>query len=73
MNFGHGELGLCAWPSAKSEPVPEYSTVFSVSAPIAFDAAAIAVFASWAAAADASAATSIAARIILLLIFPPRG
>jgi len=44
-----------------------------VSAPIAFEAAAIAVRASWAAAADASATTSIAAKIVVFLIVPPTG
>src|SRR5580765_7575912 len=38
MNFGHGELGFGAWPSAKSKPVAEYCTVLSVSTPSAFDA-----------------------------------
>src|ERR1700687_103495 len=38
MNFGHGELGFGAWPSAKSAPVAEYCTVFRVSTPIAFAA-----------------------------------
>ena len=54
MNFGHGELGFGAWPSAKSKPVAEYCTVFSVSTPIAFDALAMTVRASCAegAAAD---------------------
>jgi len=43
MNFGHGEAPLYACPRAKSAPLAENSTVFSVSAPIAFDAAAIVV------------------------------
>src|SRR5213080_1826978 len=46
MNFGHGELGFGACPSAKSKPVAEYWTVFSVSTPIALDAAAMALGAS---------------------------
>jgi hypothetical protein len=46
MNFGHGELGFGAWPIAKSIPVAEYCTVFSLSTPIAFEASPIAVFAS---------------------------
>src|SRR5262245_47064637 len=70
MNFGQGDVPLYACPSVKSAPLPEYSTVLSVSAPIAFDAAAMVVRASWATTDDASAATSIAARIILFLIVP---
>src|SRR5262245_2528145 len=46
MNFGHGRLGVAFWPSAKSWPVAEYCTVFNVSTPIAFDAAATTAFAS---------------------------
>src|ERR1700704_2822124 len=46
MNFGHGELGFGAWPIAKSIPVAENCTVFSLSTPIAFEASPIAVFAS---------------------------
>ena len=38
MNFGQGEAGLGAWPRAKSSPVAEYCTVFSVSTPMALDA-----------------------------------
>src|SRR5882672_10717852 len=68
MNFGHGEAPLYACPRAKSAPLAENSTVFSVSAPIAFDAAAIVVAASWAAAVDANTATTSAARIDLLVI-----
>jgi hypothetical protein len=55
---GHGELGLYAWPSTKSKPVAEYSIVFRVSAPIAFDAVLITVLASCAAAGAASQARS---------------
>jgi hypothetical protein len=57
MNFGHGELGFGAWPSAKSRPVAEYCTVFKLSTPIALDAAAMTAFASW---ADALKTTSAA-------------
>src|SRR5438105_14081696 len=46
MNFGHGELGLGAWPSAKSKPVAEYCTVLSASTPSAFDALPMTVVAS---------------------------
>src|SRR6185436_8222323 len=42
MNFGHGDAAFGAWPSAKSWPVAEYSTVFSASTPIAFEALAMA-------------------------------
>src|SRR5712691_8943756 len=52
MNFGHGDVGLYAWPTAKSNPVAEYWMVFRLSAPIAFDAALITVPASCAAASD---------------------
>src|SRR5258705_1189342 len=72
MNFGHGEAPLYACPIAKSAPVAENSTVFSVSAPIAFDAAAIVVPASCAAATDANRATVSAARIDLLVIVPSK-
>src|SRR6267142_1615448 len=72
MNFGHGDAPLYACPSAKSAPVAENSTVFSVSAPIAFDAAAIVVPASCAAATDANRATASAARIDLLVIVPSK-
>ena len=58
MNFGHGELGFGAWPSAKSKPVAEYCTVFSVSTPIAFDASAMTVLASCAEAVQVSAAAA---------------
>jgi hypothetical protein len=68
MNFGHGEAPLYACPRALSEPLAENSTVFNVSAPIALDAAAIVVAASWAAAVDANTATTSAARIDLLVI-----
>src|SRR6266850_7834372 len=73
MNLGHGELPLYAWPIAKSAPLPENSIVFSVSAPIAFDAAAIAVFASCAAASDPRSVTNTAARISLLDIVASRN
>jgi len=46
MNFGHGASGAYACPSTKSAPVAENSIVFSASAPIAFDAAAMTAFAS---------------------------
>src|SRR5262245_7235344 len=57
MNLGQGELGFGAWPSAKSRPVAEYCTVFKVSTPIALDALAMTVLASW---ADALQTTSAA-------------
>src|SRR5206468_2589205 len=57
MNFGHGELGLGAWPSAKSKPVAEYCTVLSVSTPSAFDAPLMTAVASCAEGA-AAASTS---------------
>src|SRR3954471_2679971 len=49
MNFGHGDEGFAAWPSAKSRPVAEYCTVLSASTPIARDASAMTDFASCAA------------------------
>src|SRR5260221_10614372 len=60
MNFGHGELGFGAWPSAKSYPVAEYCTVFSASTPIAFDAVATTVAASSAAWTMTAAAVTAA-------------
>src|SRR5262245_2022478 len=50
MNFGHGELGFTFCPMAKSEPEPEYSTVFSD--PIALVALSMTAFASCAKATD---------------------
>src|ERR1700720_1099018 len=58
MNFGHGELGFGAWPSAKSAPVAEYCTVFRVSAPIAFAALLMTVLASCAEAVHTSIVAS---------------
>src|SRR5262245_44011773 len=58
MNFGHGELGFGAWPRAKSRPVAEYWTVFSVSTPIALDALPMTVLASCAEAVQTSSAAS---------------
>src|SRR5258705_11129396 len=72
MTLGHGEAPLYACPIAKSGPLAENPTVFSVSAPIAFDAAAIVVPASCAAATDANTATASAARIDLLVIVPSK-
>src|SRR5262245_48319400 len=53
MNFGHGALALGFCPSAKSNPVAEYCTVFTVSAPRDFDTFPSAALAS---CADAMAA-----------------
>src|SRR6266496_5152040 len=58
MNFGHGELGLGAWPSAKSKPVAEYCTVLSVSTPSVFDALPMTVAASCAEGIAAARATT---------------
>src|SRR5438552_1355791 len=58
MNFGQGELGFGACPSAKSYPVAEYCTVLSASTPIAFDAPAITVCASCAETDHTSPAVS---------------
>src|SRR5437016_1743575 len=58
MNFGHGELGFGAWPSAKSAPVAEYCTVFRVSAPIAFAELVMTVLASCAEAVHTSIVAS---------------
>ena len=72
MNFGHGELGLGACPSAKSNPVAEYCTVLSVSTPSAFDAFAMIVAASWAEALKvARAAIESAARISFFIQHQP--
>src|SRR5262245_21524064 len=57
MNFGHGELGFGACPSAKSKPVAEYCTVLSESTPSAFDAPAMTAVASCAAGAAAASAS----------------
>src|SRR5712671_1425625 len=65
MNFGHGELPLYACPTAKSAPLPENSTVFNVSAPMAFDASAMTVFASCADASDAKKQRITPARVSL--------
>src|SRR5205809_1717656 len=72
MNFGHGDEGFGACPSAKSYPVAEYSTVLSVSTPSAFDAFAMTPFASCADVVQPSAAASeTAARTFLFIIHPP--
>src|SRR5262245_43714235 len=54
LNFGQGEAGVGAWPSAKSYPVAEYCTVLSASTPIALDAALTTEAASCADGTDAS-------------------
>src|SRR5262245_21294222 len=54
LNFGQGEAGVGAWPSAKSYPVAEYCTVLSASTPIALDAAPTTEAASCADGTDAS-------------------
>src|SRR5829696_6679273 len=66
MNFGHGKPGFAAWPRAKSNPVAENCTVFSVSTPIAFDAVAITDLASCANATQTSAAAMAHAAQIFL-------
>ena len=72
MNFGHGELGFGACPRAKSKPLAEYSTVFSVSTPRVFDAPAITDFASCADADQTqSAASDTTARTVFLMVHPP--
>src|SRR5580765_6432823 len=58
MNRGHGELPFGACPSAKSYPVAENCTDFSVSTPIALDALATTVFASCADAVHTATAAS---------------
>ena len=68
MNFGHGALGFGAWPSAKSRPLPEYSIVFRVSAPMAFDALSITALAFWAAAGTARSVATIRAVMAFLNI-----
>ena len=72
MNFGQGELGFGTCPSAKSKPVAEYSTVFSVSTPRAFDAPAMTDFASCADVDQTkSAAIDTAARTVFLMVHQP--
>src|SRR6267154_6692958 len=72
MNFGHGEAGFGACPSAKSIPVAEYSTVLSASTPIAFDALAMIDCASCADAVRIrSAATDPIDRIFCFTFHPP--
>src|SRR5262245_11214960 len=71
MNFGHGELGFGACPSAKSWPVAEYWTVFNASTPSAFEALAMTVFASCADADQTmSAASETAARTCFFMVPP---
>ena len=55
MNFGHGASGRYACPSTKSEPVAEYSIVFRLSAPMAFEDALMTAAASSAPAPDSDA------------------
>src|SRR4029077_567707 len=72
MNFGHGEAGFGAWPRAKSMPVAEYCTVFSVSTPMALDALPMTALASWAEAVQASTtANPNAVRYFLNTCSPP--
>src|ERR1044071_5050768 len=66
MNFGQGELGFGACPSAKSKPVAENCTVFMASTPMAFDAPAITDLASCADAVQTIAAASAHPAQILL-------
>ena len=55
MNRGHGADALGFWPSAKSNPVAEYWTVFNESAPRALEALPMTAVASCAAATAALA------------------
>src|SRR5919197_4485065 len=72
MNFGHGELGFGACPSAKSKPVAENCTLFSVSTPIAFDAFAMTVRASCAEAVQMKTMASASVARDFFTIEPPR-
>src|SRR5579864_4535482 len=54
LNRGHGAFGPGACPRTKSEPEPENSIVFRLSAPNAFDALLMTELASGAPAAQAS-------------------
>src|SRR5258705_12353750 len=58
MNFGNGEDGFGAGPSAKSMPVAENCTVLSVSTPMTFDALPMTVLASSAEPDQASRAAN---------------
>src|SRR5215216_3209301 len=71
MNRGQGRLGFMFCPSAKSAPAPENWTVFSVSAPIAFEAAAMTLAAFCAAMPDDVTAASVTAIRVRLSMTPP--
>src|SRR5262249_36701736 len=69
-NFGQGEFGFTFCPIAKSNPDPEYSTVFSD--PIAFVALSITVFASCANAVPYSSipAANTAMHFLFMFVSP---
>src|SRR5215831_5730468 len=71
MNFGHGELGFGAWPSAKSIPVAENWTVFRVSTPMALEALAMTALASWADGIPTTRAASASPAKAFLSMVPP--
>src|SRR5262245_13096646 len=68
-NFGQGWFGFTFCPIAKSDPEPEYSTVFSD--PIALVALSITVFASCAKAIVYISIVAAIAAVHFLLILPP--
>ena len=69
MNRGNGP-GFPPCPRAKSAPLPEYSTVFNRSAPMARDAFVMTVLASCAAARQAITERSTTASALSLRIHP---